>query len=200
MIGVFRMTGVGLPDNQFDNHLVEILTGEGKSVCMAVAASVFALAGYDVNCACYSEILSQRDHQDFAQMFHFIGVAPRIHYGTFNQLCEFIINEQGNLRQKVEQLIRRKAGDKEGVAQQEQSGVVQGTRPRIMLVDEVDVFFKQDFYGKLYRPFFMLQDTVITALMDWIWQQHDSGQTSLSVHSVKASLAYKACRERYPRF
>ena len=209
VVGVFRMTGVGLPDNQFDNHLVEILTGEGKSVCMAVAASVFALAGYEVNCACYSEILSQRDHQDFDQMFHFIGVAPHIRYGTFNQLCEVIINERGDLRQKVEQLIRQQAGnvvleetqptEKESVAKQEQSAVVPRTRPRVMLVDEVDVFFKQDFYGKLYRPFFMLKDTVITALMDWIWQQHDSDQT-LSVHCVKTSPAYKACRERYPGF
>jgi len=40
------------------NNLVQIKTGEGKSVTLAVLSIVFALYGFEVNCACYSEYLS----------------------------------------------------------------------------------------------------------------------------------------------
>jgi hypothetical protein len=43
------------------NNLVEIKTGEGKSVTLAVLSVIFALYGFEVNCACYSEYLSERD-------------------------------------------------------------------------------------------------------------------------------------------
>ena len=209
VIAIFRMTGVGLPDDQFDNHLVEILTGEGKSVCMAVAATVFALAGFEVKCACYSEYLSLRDYHDFDKIFHFLGITTHIRYGTFNQIYEEIINEQGDLRQKVEQLVLEQHPKKDTqLLTQEQTSssearggvaIAPKSRPRIMIVDEVDVFFKKDFYGKLYRPFFLLQDKVVIDLMNWIWQQHDGGQ-ALSVHSIKASAPYRACCERYQNF
>lgn len=44
---------------------MEILTGEGKSIILAVLAIVLAKVGYDVRCACYSKYLSQRDYDDF---------------------------------------------------------------------------------------------------------------------------------------
>jgi len=47
------------------NNLVEIGTGEGKSVTIAVASIILALLGFDVNCACYSEYLSKRDREAF---------------------------------------------------------------------------------------------------------------------------------------
>ena len=198
VIAIFRMTGVGLPDDQFDNHLVEILTGEGKSVCMAVAATVFALAGFEVKCACYSEYLSLRDYHDFDKIFHFLGITAHIRYGTFNQIYEEIINEQGDLRQEVEQLIRGESRK----TRHDIAGtrlVAIADRPRIILINEAHLFFGRDFYGSLYSPFFLLQDKAVTDLMDWIWQQHDGGQ-ALSVHSIKASAPYRACCDRYPNF
>eukprot|EP01084_Bolivina_argentea_P257256 433380_1 len=41
------------------NNLVEVASGEGKSVIMAVTAIVLALLEFDVKCACYSELLSK---------------------------------------------------------------------------------------------------------------------------------------------
>ena len=327
VIAIFRMTGVGLPDNQFDNHLVEILTGEGKSVCVAVVATVFALAGFEVKCACYSEIISKRDRKEFLEMFEFLGVAPYIRYGVFNKLYEEIINEQGDLREQVKNLVginhpapspvnlreqsnslalalnnpgftpgglvwpngrgqaslagtqevperyipklthgvlganlnnpgltpgglvrpngrgqASLAGTQEVperyipklthrvlganinhpapslVNRREQSNsLVLGinhparsrvnpvalqfaeSRPRVMVVDEVDVFFKKDFYGKLYRPFFLLKSEAITDLMNWIWQQHKNNKV-LSVYTVKSSDFYRACCSQYPNF
>lgn len=41
--------------------MVEVKTGEGKSVVLAVLAAYLALVGFDVYEACYSLYLSQRD-------------------------------------------------------------------------------------------------------------------------------------------
>jgi len=43
------------------NRLAEVKTGEGKSILLAGLSIYFALLGYEVDCACYSEILSKRD-------------------------------------------------------------------------------------------------------------------------------------------
>ncbi|CAF1290176.1 unnamed protein product [Didymodactylos carnosus] len=82
VIAIFRLLGIGykkdsiIPlrnvsnsktiSNDLVNNLVEIGTGEGKSVVLAVTSCIFALTGVDVNCSCYSEVLSMRDKSDFA--------------------------------------------------------------------------------------------------------------------------------------
>ncbi|CAF4324224.1 unnamed protein product, partial [Rotaria magnacalcarata] len=74
----------------------QVGTGEGKSVVMPITACVFALTGVDVNCSCYSEVLNARDMNDFASVFRALGIEERIEYGTFNKLCEQLLNEQCN--------------------------------------------------------------------------------------------------------
>jgi preprotein translocase subunit SecA len=75
------------------NILVQVKTGEGKSIVLGVSSIIFALAGCEVYCACYSRYLSERDKKIFEKLFKAFNVEKRIHYGTFNQLCEKIINE-----------------------------------------------------------------------------------------------------------
>ena len=41
----------------YDN-MVQIKTGEGKSITLAAVSIVFSLHGFEVSCACYSEYLS----------------------------------------------------------------------------------------------------------------------------------------------
>ena len=49
---------------------------------------VFALYGFEVSCACYSNYLSRRDYLAFEQLFKVLGLSESIKYGTFNELCE----------------------------------------------------------------------------------------------------------------
>ncbi|CAF4640808.1 unnamed protein product [Rotaria sp. Silwood1] len=111
VLAIFRILGIGynkytkikgsnksLAEKISDdliNNLVEIGTGEGKSVVMAVTACVFALLGVDVNCSCYSEVLSARDKKDFASVFRALGVEERIEYGTFNKLITLLTRTFG---------------------------------------------------------------------------------------------------------
>lgn len=43
------------------SSMVELKTGEGKSVVIAIAAVVLAILGADIHIACYSNYLNTRD-------------------------------------------------------------------------------------------------------------------------------------------
>lgn len=80
------------------NHLVEVLTGQGKSLILAVTSATLALLGANCYCACYSEYLSKRDYEDFKSLFQHLDILDKVHYGTMEQLCETVINERGSIR------------------------------------------------------------------------------------------------------
>ena len=158
VLAIFRILGIGYKNNtkikgynkpltgkisdDLINNLVEIGTGEGKSVVMAVTACVFALIGVDVNCSCYSEVLSMRDKNDFASVFRALGVEERIEYGTFNKLCENLLNERCNVREKVRDMI---FNNKSAISV---VGTTTYLRPKVLLIDEVDVFLSDKFYSR----------------------------------------------------
>ncbi len=52
-----------------NNQLMQIRTGEGKSMILGAAAVVFALLGFRVRTVCYSEYLSDRDFRLFEDVF-----------------------------------------------------------------------------------------------------------------------------------
>ncbi|CAF4595772.1 unnamed protein product, partial [Rotaria sp. Silwood2] len=59
-------------NEELKNNLVQIETGEGKSVTLGATALILALLGFDV--------------------FDTLGVTQNIRYGTFNKLCAEMIN------------------------------------------------------------------------------------------------------------
>jgi predicted GTPase len=187
VVSIFRMFGIGDSSELLTNNLVQIGTGEGKSVTLAVTASVLAMLGIDVSCACYSEYLSRRDYDEFKQIFEHLGVLEHIHYGTFNKLCEDVINQDGDVRKRVEGLIA-------GRPEAENSSVFAHRRPRVLLIDEVDVFFNKDFYGNLYSPGASLRDEAIVQLINLIWQERAS---RLSFHNIKARPEFIACCNKF---
>jgi hypothetical protein len=73
---------------------------------LAGLSSYLALVGFRVRCACYSAYLSSRDQESFKELFERLGVENSIKYGTFNELCEDILNGSGaNLKDEVEKMI-----------------------------------------------------------------------------------------------
>ena len=80
------------------NHVVEIGTGEGKSVTLAVSAMLLSLLGFGVDVVCYSDYLSDRDFESFQHMFMKFGLSISIRYGSFKTICEKFLNERGNIR------------------------------------------------------------------------------------------------------
>ena len=52
-------------DDERENTLVQVLTGEGKSLILGLLSTIFALIGFNVDVVCYSSYLSRRDKVAF---------------------------------------------------------------------------------------------------------------------------------------
>ena len=89
----------------FKNQLIEVLTGEGKSITLGITSALLALLGYRVDVVCYSKYLSERDYDSFSSLFYELGLKNKIFYGTFDDLANRAINENGNLRELSKSLI-----------------------------------------------------------------------------------------------
>jgi len=165
------------------NNLVQVGTGEGKSLILAVTACILSLIGFEVSCACYSDYLSSRDFDSFLPIFNSLDIASKIHYGTFNKICENIINEQGDIRVRVVDLISKNK------TKIDTDTFEKINTPKILLVDEVDVFFNEDFYGNIYTPLARLKDPNVNKLTDYIWRNRNS---RLNIKNIESTVEYKA--------
>lgn len=205
IIAIFRLLGIGYESyrtfggyrvprttsvsKNLVNNLVELGTGEGKSVVLAITACVFALVGVHIHCSCYSEVLSTRDRNDFTSVFRALGIEERIEYGTFNKLCEQSLNKQCNVRERVREMI---------LTNQRTINTVDASRhasPKILLIDEVDVFLSNEFYGGIYTPAVCLnKEREIIALLDSIWQNRHPLKT---LRQVRTLPTYQSCAVKY---
>ena len=185
LIAIFRLLGLNAEGKDLKNHIVQVLSGQGKSIVLAVVNEVLALVKCAANNACYSEYLSTRDLLDFVDMFEMLHVEEQIQYGTFNIFMEKVLNRGGDLRTLVKNLIEgNKLDIKEFKVDRYQVGVF----------DEVDVFFSPAF-SKTYNPFLSLQSDEVEALIKRIWTLYQL--KDCSVKKVSATLEYKACVGKY---
>eukprot|EP00935_MAST-01C_sp_MAST-1C-sp1_P000725 g725.t1 len=140
------------------SHLAQVKTGQGKSVILGTLATVLCLCDFHVDCVCYSQHLSSRDAQDFGPVFKQFGVQDMVSYSTFRQLANKLINEDGEVRALTKALFGHGGGSSSGhlselsaLEEQDMSGKADKGK-RILLIDEVDVFFSRDFYGSTHNP------------------------------------------------
>ncbi|KRX04480.1 P-loop containing nucleoside triphosphate hydrolase [Pseudocohnilembus persalinus] len=156
-------------DNKIMNHVQQIKTGEGKSVIIGVLSVFFALLGFNVHSVCYSQYLSQRDEKAFYKLFENFKVQDKIFYGTFQQLCKRILEQNIKLQDATLDLVQ--FGNNKNFQQQQINQQFDQKVPTILICDEIDVFFSQDFYGKTYKQIAQLKTPEICQLIKYIWQQ-----------------------------
>jgi hypothetical protein len=156
-------TWLGFNNKRLSNHLIEIGTGEGKSVTLGVLSIVLALFGYKPCCVCYSDYLSNRDYCAFSDLFNYLGVEKQIIYSTFENLCNRIVNDTGDIRDFTSKLVRAD----HSVAMKPDPWF--DKEKCILLIDEVDVFFSKKFYGTTYNPGTSIKSPSITAFVEWLW-------------------------------
>ena len=139
---------------QIVKSVVEIGTGEGKSVTLAATAMILALLGYEVNIVCYSEYLTDRDRASFSKFFQRFSLQDSIKYGTFKDVCEDFLNNRGDIRDAVISAMSSGRGSPQAsvsssaAANSDRQEAAEQHVParRILLIDEVDVFFRDDFF------------------------------------------------------
>jgi hypothetical protein len=151
--------------SSLQSQLMQIRTGEGKSMILGAAAVIFGLLGFQVRCICYSEYLSNRDYELFHDVFRYFGLLGSINYSKITTLSEETTAAKGNIRDLTLSLMHgnlccnsggnqpsSQVADSEDVSSRGAITVKKnkGTAEEIMLVDEVDVFFGCEFYGREY--------------------------------------------------
>jgi hypothetical protein len=65
IIGLFRMFGKGYSNKYYQqplfNNIIDMDLNEESGIMISVAASIFALYGYNVNCACANKFICTRE-------------------------------------------------------------------------------------------------------------------------------------------
>jgi hypothetical protein len=56
----------------------------------------------------------------------------------------------------------------------DRSKVNKNKRLKILLIDEVDVFFSKEFYGNVYMPQAEIREAKVKSLTDYIWRTRAS--------------------------
>ena len=89
ILGIFRL--LAIDQNRLSNHLIQINTGEGKSIALGFTAVILASLGFAVDVVCYSRYLCERDCQAFSSLFQLLDQRPHISYNDFNALSSKIM-------------------------------------------------------------------------------------------------------------
>uniref|UniRef100_A0A7S4GCW1 SecA DEAD-like N-terminal domain-containing protein n=1 Tax=Eutreptiella gymnastica TaxID=73025 RepID=A0A7S4GCW1_9EUGL len=183
VLGILRLLGWDCADGQMVNHMVQIPTGEGKSIVVALTAAIKAVHGFSVDVVCYSEYLTTRDFTDFKVFFKELGVEDRIRYMTFQQLCECHI---GELRKAAVDIVMTGATSvTDNPADRNQ---------RILMIDEVDVFFTRRFYGNTYNAGALLRSPEAAAFIAYVWNNRSQQSEQDMMHSKE----YQDLMDCYP--
>jgi hypothetical protein len=121
----------------------------------------------------------ERDYEAFEPLFDTLDVASRIHYSTLGGLAEELINFKGDMREATENFL---LSAKSTVANE--GRVVK----RILLLDEVDVFFSPEFFGKTYNPCTSSFYRETRAILEHIW---DNRLSELDLVAIQALSDYQ---------
>jgi hypothetical protein len=105
VLTILRLLGCGDSSASMQNQLMQIGTGEGKSIILGALATIFGLLNFPVRCVCYSEYLSSRDYSDFKDIFIAFQCQQNIVYSKITTYSEDSIAAQGNIRQLTQDMI-----------------------------------------------------------------------------------------------
>lgn len=99
ILTILTLLGCADSPTKLKNHLMQIGTGEGKSIILGALATIFGILNFPVRCVCYSEYLSTRDYNDFKDIFIAFKCDSKITYSKITSFSEHSVTQQGNIRQ-----------------------------------------------------------------------------------------------------
>ena len=65
---------------------------------------------------------------------------------------------------------------------------------KILLIDEVDVFFSEEFFNKAYVPLAEIKHHSISKLIDFIWTNKNK---KINFYQIQESEEYKECLDLF---
>jgi len=199
VVSIFRILAVDKHENvkqleasHLQNHLIQIGTGEGKSVTLGVLSCILALHQLRPYCVCYSDYLSKRDREAFMELFVLLGIDNLVHYSTFEQLCNLLVNRHADVRELTTKFV---CGDRSAI-----KGKGHNFEPTksILLIDEVDVFFSETFFGSTYNPGVDVTSQNISDLIEYLWTIKDQPD-QLRMSKITKLSQYQAVLNDLPQ-
>jgi len=103
---ILCMLGCSSPScNSLNSQLMQIRTGEGKSMILGATSVVIGLLGFRVRCVCYSEYLSKRDYELFKDVFDRFHLLDVIKYSKITKFSEDTTAAKGDIRKLTASLL-----------------------------------------------------------------------------------------------
>lgn len=198
VIAILRLFAYDIPGtSQLRNNLLQIRTGEGKSMILGACSILFALLGFRVRCVCYSDYLSQRDYGLFEDLFEAFGVKGEIVYSKITAYSEDSVAQRGDIRELTKKLIHGTLGKE----LESRLAVCQPQQKEILLVDEVDVFFGQEFHGQTYNIIAQIELNEVQRILRKIWEHHDHARSPRRLFQImQASSEYTGLLAKFPQW
>ncbi|XP_034172395.2 uncharacterized protein LOC117600723 isoform X1 [Osmia lignaria lignaria] len=199
ILSILRLLSVDKDSKGVDKHLAQVLTGQGKSLVLGLLSSLLALTGHKVRTVCYSEYLATRDQQDFDSFFKNFGIRDKITYGTFEEMANEVIMPEVNgkkqgLRELVEGCILNHSSEQTGQIKQ---GDINNS---ILLIDEVDVFFSDQFYGSTYGACNTIHIPGLDSIQEKIWEMASKSYEKSTILIELGEFINKKIGERNQHF
>jgi hypothetical protein len=66
------------------------------------------------------------------------------------------------------------------------------------VIDEVDVFFDDNFFGNTYCPGIKLRDPTVTRFLEYVWTEVSKLGENIEPSAVISSQEFKQLVDRYP--
>lgn len=197
VLAILRFFGFGEQKSHLENQLVQIETGGGKSLILGAAATIFAMLGFEVRDACYSDYLSSRDAKEFHQTFADFRVAPHIKYSKITTFSEDMVAKKGDIRSLTLELFAGKPLKKQSVSNDLRKN-------QVLLVDEVDVFMGPDFVGKTHNQVARLQHPGARRVLESLWQKRGEAKTPQAAQglcrNIMSSQEYQSLLQEFKTF
>ncbi|XP_062553007.1 uncharacterized protein LOC134218145 [Armigeres subalbatus] len=164
VLSILRLLSVDVQTIGIDKHLAQIMTGQGKSLVLALIAAVLALFNHDVVIACYSSYLAERDEDDFTAFFQAFSIDLKIRYEQFDKM---LLDGVENLHLQANKYLSKYMGVSNRT---ERSNVLIDFQKTVLLFDEVDVFFSDTFYGSSFHPIYTPLVGGLGRIQQRIWE------------------------------
>ena len=158
VVAIFRMLGIGCRvtnEAELGNHLVKIAAGEGRTVVCAVTMAVLALLGYECHCACQTQYLVDRNTNNLKPLLEFLtphDAYKRINYGTLNDICIAKATQNKEFDKNIISYLKDENDSQINSWEKEESKKL----PSVLIFDELDNLYCEDFYGKTYNHITLL--------------------------------------------
>ena len=175
---------------KFPSSMVEVRTGEGKSILLGVLSIVVALLGYHVDIVCYDDYLTERDDKDLRPLREAFRNAPGVTIGISYKTFDTLMRDKiAAARNTVQALLPLDGSATPSVAVPRSA--VQAEAPswqRVILIDEADVFMQKDFFGATYDAAVSVTSDAIRRLIRHIFENRDRALTPASIAAVTAPV------------